>query len=235
MHVPYFFADKYLCYYCTKATSAENEILHHLDHYHPMEKLSVRARILCEKSGKYLYQSKHFPILCNEMKGFAIDIANGKLKKLHTNTNEGQPLQKQHLSDKDSVEIELPTNDPCYESKEDNTAQGETDWRNVMDIIPEVMDIMKSEGRDEDFCAVLEGIMSGTLTQNIALHFLLDVGQFLRQPSVHSMRYSETSKKFWLAISKLFKGKGIRFFRGRREEEASGMSLLYLKIFGPLT
>ena len=62
MHVPYFFADKYLCYYCTKATSAENEILHHLDHYHPMEKLSVRARILCEKSGKYHWRLQTFAL-----------------------------------------------------------------------------------------------------------------------------------------------------------------------------
>ena len=58
-------------------------------------------------------------------------------------------------------------------------------------------------------------LQSGKLdVKNMALHLLLDVGQFLNANAPSRMRYSKTSLDYWLVIQKLFKGKGVRFFRG---------------------
>ena len=69
------------------------------------------------------------------------------------------------------------------------------------------MTALEFMGRADDFGAVLKAIVSGDLLDNIALHLLLDVGTFLKQSTCHRMRYSQTSKDFWLAVSKLFKGR----------------------------
>ena len=67
------------------------------------------------------------------------------------------------------------------------------------------MTALESMGRANDFGAVLKASVSGNLLDNMALHLLLDVGTFLKQSTCHSMRYSQTSKDFWLAVSKIFK------------------------------
>ena len=82
-------------------------------------------------------------------------------------------------------------------------------------LLPEVLDILKQIGRCDDFISVLESIVSGKLdVKNMALHLLLDVGQFLNANAPSGMRYLKTSLDYWLVIQKLFKGKGFRFFRG---------------------
>ena len=72
-------------------------------------------------------------------------------------------------------------------------------------LLPEKMTALESMGRANDFGAVLKDIVSGNLPENIALHLLLDVGTFLKEITCHSMRYSQTSKDFRLAVSTFFK------------------------------
>ena len=67
----------------------------------------------------------------------------------------------------------------------------------MADIFADVIRVMKEIGRTEDFIGALTNIANGKLRGNIALHLLLDVGQFLRQETLHSMRYSNISKDFW--------------------------------------
>ena len=54
------------------------------------------------------------------------------------------------------------------------------------------------------------------IEHNIAYHLLLDVGIILRQITVTTMRYDQTSKYFWLLVQKLFNVKDMytRSFQG---------------------
>ena len=81
-------------------------------------------------------------------------------------------------------------------------------------LLPDVISALKEMGREQDFVSVLRNIADRKITRNVALHLLLDVGQFLRQETVHGMRYSEVTKDFWTLVQKMFKGKGVRFFLG---------------------
>ena len=80
----------------------------------------------------------------------------------------------------------------------------------------EVMTAFESMEVADDFGAVLKAFVSGNLLDNIALLLLLDVVTLLMQSTCHSMRYSQTSKDFWLEVSKLFKEKCPRFFKRER-------------------
>ena len=100
----------------------------------------------------------------------------------------------------------------------DVTDIGDSDYKTLIKLIPRVISVLKEMQRSEDFISVLESIAPKKLQGNIALHLLLDVGQFLRQDTVHSMRYSETTKEFWTLVHKMFKGKAVRFFTGEKGE-----------------
>jgi hypothetical protein len=47
------------------------------------------------------------------------------------------------------------------------------------------------------------------LTENIAFHLLLDIGNFYSKDSINAVRYSNETLEFWLTVQKLFKGKGV--------------------------
>ena len=77
---------------------------------------------------------------------------------------------------------------------------------------------MHDNNRLDDFYNLLVAIADGYLEDNIALHLILDIGQFYSYDSIHSMRYSETSLTFWATVQKNFKGKCVNFFRGHKGE-----------------
>ena len=51
---------------------------------------------------------------------------------------------------------------------------------------------------------VLESLSKRVIEHSIALHLFLDVGNFLRQITVTTMRCDQTSKYFWLLVQKLW-------------------------------
>ena len=69
-------------------------------------------------------------------------------------------------------------------------------------------------GRLNDFVSLLRAIVNDKLCDNIALHLLLNVGAFYGQTNISQVRYSKDSLSFWMTVQKLFKGRGINFFRG---------------------
>ena len=77
---------------------------------------------------------------------------------------------------------------------------------------------MHDNNRLDDFYNLLAAIADGYLEDNIALHLMLEIGQFYSYDSIHSMRYSETSLTFWATVQKIFKGKCVNFFRGHKGE-----------------
>ena len=73
------------------------------------------------------------------------------------------------------------------------------------------------ENRAENFVEVLRSIKKGNMKDNIHFQMLLDVGRRIKQKNPRGIRYSEKTKKFWLAFSKLGKGKMIHFMAGGRK------------------
>ena len=90
--------------------------------------------------------------------------------------------------------------------------------------LEDVIEVIKTIGRDEDFIGLLNGIMSGRLLDNIAFHLLLDVGRFFSLSSINLMRYPKETLNFWVTVKNLFKGKGISFFRGYKGDGARNVS-----------
>ena len=62
-----------------------------------------------------------------------------------------------------------------------------------------VLEVLRNMDHADDFISVLNSL-SKIIEHNITHHLLLDVGQFLRQISVTTMRYDQTSKYFWLLV-----------------------------------
>ena len=74
-------------------------------------------------------------------------------------------------------------------------------------VLPSVIDALEKMGRLEYFVSLLNCISSNTITENIALNLILDVGQFYRQSTISNMRYRDESIAFWATVQKLFKRK----------------------------
>ena len=62
------------------------------------------------------------------------------------------------------------------------------------------------------------------LTENIAFHLLLDIGNFYSKDSINAVRYSNETLEFWLTVQKLVKGKGVNFFRGFKAQWLNTMN-----------
>ena len=55
-----------------------------------------------------------------------------------------------------------------------------------------VFTALKKRARLDDFLSVMESLSNGVLpASNLALNLLLDVGRFLGQETVHTMRYNQ--------------------------------------------
>jgi hypothetical protein len=126
-----------------------------------------------------------------------------------THSPNGNPAKKIRCEDPEATHQNSSTEDPPKKEEE-------IEYR-LAQYLPQLIEKLKTIGRSEDFFNVVEAIVIGKLRlENIALHLLLDIGLFLSVESSSEMRYSQTSIDFWLVVQKLFKGKGLRFFRGIR-------------------
>jgi hypothetical protein len=61
------------------------------------------------------------------------------------------------------------------------------------------------------------------MTDNIAFQLLMDVGNFYSKDTVKNTWYTDQTLAFWVTVKKLFKGKGINFFRGLKGQ---GLNIL---------
>lgn len=169
---------------------------------------SLKVRELCELTGLEMLKSVHFPLSLPDMRIYVqkgcklqIDIAERKIriKRMASDYTEA----KCSISD--------PTTEKCVSESDDMA----TKYSELYELIPHVIDRLLAIGRLDDFVAVLRALNRGHLEQNIALHLLLDVGKFYSQDGgISQMRYSQDTMDFWATVSKLFKGRGINFFRG---------------------
>ena len=82
-------------------------------------------------------------------------------------------------------------------------------------LIPGVLESTCEMNRLDDFISLKEAICNGKLQSIIALHILLDIGQFYSLANIRQMKYSNDSINFWLTL-KLFIGRGAIFFQGHK-------------------
>lgn len=159
-----------------------------------------------ESVGKLVYRSIHFGILVSDI---ISKIKNGL--KCYIN------IQARNLSFKRSSEEKHQEIDKTTENN--YFSEGfQTDMHELYELISEAIPILQENNIIEDFITVVKCICSGQLSDNITLNLLFDVANFFSNPTASSMRYSEKSMAFCLIVKKLFKGKGVIFFRGYKGE-----------------
>ena len=190
-----------MCYYCSWKGRCDH-IINHMIQNHPTEKLSIRLHELDAATGKRKLKSIHFS---TDVVALKQKIDSGYNVHINTDTIK---IEYERTSGKTS----------CEKQTTKTSVETNTEYENVYQDFQGVMDKMKEIGRFDDFCSLLRNIRGGSLDDSIALHLLLDIGQFYRQSTVYSMRYSDESLSFWVTVAKLFKGKGISFFRGFKGE-----------------
>lgn len=66
-------------------------------------------------------------------------------------------------------------------------------------------DAIKQTGRGEDFVSLMKAISNGTLNpKHIAMHLLLDIGNFLSAETIRNVRYSDVTLDFWAVVYRMF-------------------------------
>ena len=189
-----------LCYIhmCNKQTDSFEEMLEHFLKNHT-GRILMRKFVLNEEDGCAGYKSIHFNVTTQYI------LSRKDTSKAYVD-EESMTIRFKRIN-KESPQIqELPIADMPEQPDKHQFDES------ILKVILEKMDHI---GRDNDFKNLLNSIANGKLPlSNIALHLLLDIGQILSQRKVNSMRYSDLTLDFWLVVSRLFKAKGLRFFRG---------------------
>lgn len=199
-----FLSGQYMCYNTTcKYTSKEPEKIqdHTVAQHLSEDNFSLRSLIFDESTGHIAYRSLHFDIKITKL-----------LKKIKDGIKPRINIENKTISFKRTVKYSSNTED-TDQSKESQTLNAE-----VYNLIPDVIDELTRIGKLPDFFSMLKAISNGVISNNIAFHLLLDVANFYSQPTIYSTRYSPESLSFWITVKKLFKGKGINFFRGYKGE-----------------
>ena len=153
-----------------------NDILIHTVNQHETGgKFSLRQRIFDESIGHYAYRSIHF----------AIDII--KLKENHkkgyiSNVN----CEEKNISFKRKLKVETD----CCEFQTDTIHTDkwtQTDFSELYSILPDDINVLKEMQRYDDFVTVTKCIRERILTENIAFHLLLDIGNFYSKDSINAL------------------------------------------------
>ena len=113
-----------------------------------------------------------------------------------------------HEEDSEDCNSKIPT-----ETTHEKSAQA---YEKLVGLLPDAIEELQKMGPDstDEFISVVKALSKGYLTENISFHLMLDIGRFYETSSVTNMRYNDETMSFWVTIEKLFKGRGINFFRG---------------------
>ena len=191
-----------VCRYCTKSTNNGMLMMQHLRRWHRNEPLAARIRLLDSRTGIMGYQTKMFcdskgTIITSELDAkydiISIDFRKGDLQKQKRAVRVCHSPKQKKMNYKDSFE-------ECKDS---------------LHIIIDQLDKQEA-GRGADFITVLQKIKNGEMSDQLSLLLLLDVGKRMRIKSNKQMRYSEGSKRFWWAFSKLGRGRMRNLVGGGR-------------------
>ena len=203
-----YFSDSFMCYWCHHAAADPTEIAYHTvqEHFDGIRDFSLRKKILSEKTGLQSYETLHFRLSLPKIRDH---IQHGD-KILFDTNNTAIRIKRVTTKQTDGIQ-----NTP-HQTHDSNSTQ--TSDNAIYASMPQVISKLRAIGRDENFLSLLTAIAEGHLDENIALHLILDVGAFYGKHCINNIRFSEESLSFWVTVSKLFKGKGLNFFRGYKGE-----------------
>lgn len=168
-----------MCYFCPLEANA-NDILTHTISCHNIgdNKFSIRQRQLDEKLGISVYRSLHFNW---QISTFKLNDYKNQGIILRLDTDQRKIPFKRKI-----VETQTKQN----EDKRDLTKTCEQSIQTTIldtelcQLLQDVSSILKENDRYQDFLCVLKCIADKTLVDNIALHLLLDVGNFYSKRSI---------------------------------------------------
>ena len=184
------------CYYCTGVSDTSvNSLFNHYTREHKQEKFSLRQLTLNDQNGELFLKSVHFPVRVDAMQNrinqgdkCIIDVTNAciRFKRVAT-TDVTEGSGEIHV-------MEQTDKSQGNEDSVDDTDDGEP----LANVMKKAYDVIKETGRGNDFVSLITAISNGTLEpHHIALHLLLDIGNFLSHETVYNMRYTDATMDFW--------------------------------------
>jgi hypothetical protein len=194
-----------MCYFCPKVSDEIGILLHTIETHDACSTFSMRKSVFDEKIGCNAYRSQHFPVRISEIKlyhekGFTFNIntetSRITFRRKHDDLNQYNSLDG-HLNDKIHHKATQTENADIYS------------------LLSDGLESLHEMNRYDDFVSVLKCICEGIMTDNIAFQLLMDVGK--------NTWYTDQTLAFWVTVKKLFKGKGINFFRGLKGQ---GLNIL---------
>ena len=188
----------YICHFRGTGGEVVNHTLTSTCHVHlPKQTFSMRRKCLDHCSGQEAFSSLHY---------------TEPIEVMLQNIKSGMKL----YFDEQTRKIHYKR--PIAEDKNITDSQTITEDADIYNLLPYVIDQLQQMDRLSDFVSLLHAIKNSYILKNIAFHLLLDVSNFYSKTSISSMRYSKESLSFWLTVHKLFKQRGINFFRGYKAE-----------------
>ena len=138
-------------------------------------------RYLDELDGQIVYRSHKFDLSCDYL---ARQIEEGKTLTIDFSSLEIKYRKRANQT----------ISEPSSSSQEhgETNDDHDTTYDTIISLIPSVVEVLRNMDRADDFISVLDSLSKGVIEHNIALHLLLDVGKFLRQNTVTTMRYGHT-------------------------------------------
>ena len=160
-------------------------------------------------------------------KNCELDPASGVIRFRFYHFNASVASIRSRIFDGEKAILDLPGKDEIrFKRNQTDQMHSNDKETQIGDYLKLFYDILYSIdsvlNRRSDFINLLRAIQSGHLMNSIALHIMLDAGRFYGLKDIRQMRYVDESLNIWLTVKKLFKNKGINFFRGYMADGLQG-------------
>ena len=161
---------EFMCYHCQVVAETPQILFDHSILAHdPEQQFSVRKKELDPETGRYVYISLHYGKKVCELKLTDAHIVANSESAAETKSGDQKP---ETVHEKDTSGDQKPE---TFNEKDTATRATEPQYETIKTI----MSNLESIGRLDDFMELMAIIADGRLaTDNIALHLLLDIGQF---------------------------------------------------------
>ena len=159
-------------------------------------------------------------------KNCELDPASGVKRFRFYHFNASVASIRSRIYDGEKAILDIPGKDIRFKRNQTDQRHSNDKETQIGDYLKLFYDILYSIdsvlNRRSDFINLLRAIQSGHLMNSIALHIMLDAGRFYGLKDIRQMRYVDDSLNIWLTVKKLFKNKGINYFRGYMADGLQG-------------
>ena len=166
------------CLTCDESFDKLLVTVEHVVQNHPNGSLGYFEKRFCQSTGKAIYTPVKFGLTCEFVLNKIYEGFTLKVSKTGKFFFESKPIERDDGSHGISCEYFV---------------------RKINGYLHNIFAVLKERGRLDDFLSVMESLSNGVLPpSNLSLNLLLDVGRFLCQETVHSMRYNRSDDVFLL-------------------------------------